>query len=105
MYSHSSFQISHCFPCGYSCQRAHLRQLKKAFCKVHYLGQEAIFRQLFPGGAKSVPESKKPGALTEEDLTEDQRAYLETVFCKSFPFVNHCLLEVCEQAIVVALLG
>ena len=79
--------------------------MKKAFCKVRYLGQEAIFRQLFPGGAKSLPESKKPGALTEEDLTEDQRAYLETVFCKSFPFVNHCLLEVCEQAIVVALLG
>ena len=105
MYSHSSFQISHCFPCGYSCQRVHLRQVKKAFCKVRYLGQEAIFRQLFPGGAKSLPESKKPGALTEEDLTEDQRAYLETVFCKSFPFVNHCLLEVCEQAIVVALLG
>ena len=60
-----------------------VRSKKKAFCKDHYLAVEAIFRNVFPGGSKTVPHvavhKRKVGEIDTDELSDDQTAYLQTV--------------------------
>ena len=60
------------------------RSAKRGFCRHHHLGQEAIFRHVFPGGGKTVPTlgasgKTKGNQIKKDDLTQDQLAYMEIV--------------------------
>ena len=37
-------------------------------------------RQIWPGGAKTLPGGKGKDSLSEEELSDEQKAYLATVF-------------------------